>query len=97
MIQVTSFALSSWIFYIQLEVSWYGSDTDSGIYDYLFGLSTTGEGVPDVLPFTSTHSHRHFHTYHAGLSDMQTVYLHIKAQNKAGLHTEKVNIYVVTE
>ena len=74
----------------QLELSWHGSDPESDIYNYEIGISSTEKGEPDVLPFMSTHAHRHFNKYHPGLVDDQTVYVHIKAINRAGLITTKV-------
>ena len=77
-------------FCLQLELSWFGSDADSGIYAYEVGLSSTGSEDMDLLPYTSTHGHRHFITYHPDLMDGQTFYIHIKAVNRAGQQTVQV-------
>ncbi|KAK2158684.1 hypothetical protein NP493_1763g00001 [Ridgeia piscesae] len=73
-----------------LELSWFGSDDESGIYAYEVGLSSTGSEDMDLLPYTSTHGHRHFITYHPDLMDGQTFYIHIKAVNRAGQQTVQV-------
>ncbi|KAK2161993.1 hypothetical protein NP493_1549g00025 [Ridgeia piscesae] len=44
----------------------------------------------DLLPYTSTHGHRHFITYQPNLMDGQTFYIHIKAVNRAGQQTVQV-------
>ncbi|WP_040820478.1 hypothetical protein, partial [endosymbiont of Tevnia jerichonana] len=44
----------------------------------------------DLLPYMSTHGHRHFITYHPHLMDGQTFYIHIKAVNRAGQQTVQV-------
>ena len=75
---------------LQIELSWYGEDPESGIYDYEVGLSSTGSDVTDVMPYQSTHGHRHFVSYHPGLGDGATVYFHIKAVSRAGAETIKV-------
>ncbi|KAI0242789.1 hypothetical protein LSAT2_011095 [Lamellibrachia satsuma] len=67
-----------------LELSWFGSDDESGIHAYDVGLSSTGSEGMDVLPYTSTHGHRHFITYHPDLMDGETFYVHIRAVNRAG-------------
>ena len=76
--------------YFQLELSWFGSDDESGIHTHEIGLSSTGSEDMDLLPYTSTHGHRHFITYHPDLMDGQTFYIHIKAVNRAGQQTVQV-------
>ncbi|KAK2183533.1 hypothetical protein NP493_308g03123 [Ridgeia piscesae] len=73
-----------------LELSWFGSDDESGISAYDVGLSSTGSEDMDLLPYTSTHGHRHFITYHPDLMDGQTFYIHIRAVNRAGQQTVQV-------
>ena len=75
---------------LQLELSWFGSDDESGIYAYEVGLSSMRSEDMDLLPYTSTHGHRHFITYHPDLMDGQTFYIHIKAVNRAGQQTVQV-------
>ena len=82
--------MSHVIFVIQLELSWFGSDEESGIHTYEVGLSSTGSEDMDLLPYTSTHGHRHFITYHSNLMDGETFYVHIKAVNRAGSQTVQV-------
>ena len=85
---------------LQLELSWFGSDEESGIHTYEVGLSSTGSEDVDLLPYTSTHGHRHFITYHPNLMDGETFYVHIKAVNRAGQQTVEVTInlnYIYSE
>ena len=78
--------------HLQFEVSWFGSESQSGIYKYEVGLSSTSSEVMDLLPYTSTHGHRHFVSFCPNLMDEQTFYVHIRATSKAGLQTTKVNV-----
>ena len=77
--------------FFQLELSWFGSDDESGIHTYEVGLGSTGSEDVDLMPYTSTHGHRHFTTYHPDLMDGQTFYIHIKAVNRAGQQTVQVS------
>ena len=80
---------------MQLEVSWFGSDAESGISTYDVGLSSTGSIDLDLMPYTSSHGHRHMTTYRPNLMDGQTFYVHIKATNRAGQETVEVKIILV--
>ena len=84
--------------FFQLELSWFGSDAESGIHLYEVGLSSTGSEDVDLLPYSSTHGHRHFITYHPDLMDGETFYIHINAVNRAGKHTVQVRgcLYYLT-
>ena len=76
----------------QIDMTWSGEDLDSGIYNYQVALSTKPDNYPDIVQFLSTHSHNHFNFYHPGLYDGQLFYIRLKAQNRAGLVTNKVKI-----
>ncbi|ESO88602.1 hypothetical protein LOTGIDRAFT_234472 [Lottia gigantea] len=70
-----------------LYVNWTGIDVESGIYDYQFGLSSERDSIPDLLPFQSTNHHAWYRGYHPQLTDGTEFFIHIKANNKAGLET----------
>ena len=78
------------MFVYKLDVDWYVEDSDSSIYDCQIGLSSVGSDYPDLLPFTSTHGHRHYTGYHNHLSDGTRYNVLIKATNRAGIETVQV-------
>uniref|UniRef100_A0ABM0M5T3 Uncharacterized protein LOC102801709 n=1 Tax=Saccoglossus kowalevskii TaxID=10224 RepID=A0ABM0M5T3_SACKO len=86
--------LSTVIYYNKenhFSLSWQGDDPESGIYDYEVGLSSTSSGLsPDILPFTSTNSHRNFLTYHPNLAEGLQFYVVLKSINRAELTQTKV-------
>ena len=84
--------MKAYCFVIQIDMTWSGEDLDSGIYNYQVALSTKPDNYPDIVQFLSTHSHNHFNFYHPGLYDGQLFYIRLKAQNRAGLVTNKVKI-----
>ncbi|XP_070564494.1 uncharacterized protein [Ptychodera flava] len=81
-----------------LDVSWRGGDDESGVYDYLVGLSSTGQGLnADILPLTSTHSHPRFITYHPNLGEGVVFYIVVQSINRARLTTTKVFGPIIVE
>lgn len=75
----------------QLELDWTAIDSESGIYDNEVGIASELSDLPDLMPFTSTHGHHHFLTYHPSLDDSETFKILVKSINKAGTETIEVN------
>ncbi|XP_070557450.1 uncharacterized protein [Ptychodera flava] len=74
-----------------LSVKWTGQDSESEIYDYEIGISNTPSALdPNIMPFTSTHAHSEFLTYHPNLGEGVEFYLIVRATNRARLSTTKV-------
>nr|XP_006820035.1 PREDICTED: uncharacterized protein LOC102804825 [Saccoglossus kowalevskii] len=81
----------------KVSVSWQGGDPESGIYDYLIGLSSTGDELAsDILSYTATHSHAKFSAFHLQLQQGTEFYVLIRAINGAMMTTtEKVGPIIV--
>ena len=77
-------------------MTWEGTDEESTIHDYMIALSSTSAGNGDIMPFTSSHGHQYFITYHPNLVDFEEFYVHVRARNKAGLEVTSVSNSVST-
>ena len=76
-------------------MTWEGTDEESTIHDYMIALSSTSAGSGDIMPFTSSHGHQYFITYHPNLVDFEEFYVHVRARNKAGLEVTSVSTSIL--
>ena len=71
----------------QLHASWASSDDESGIHEYQYAIGTTSGGT-DVVSWTSTDTDTEVTATDLNLTNGQTYYFGVKAQNGAGLWSD---------
>ena len=76
---------------LQIYLSWNVNETNSGVYDFYVGISSTKSKLPDLMDFKSSDHHTHLAISHPNLNEGALFYIIVKSLSRSSVENVQVN------